>query len=155
MGHTVGTFADFSKSMQIRSRAVSENADRLVRRIALVADQAIVSATPVDTGRARSNWILSLDTPVLSAREAYAAGEGASTEAANTLAATEQAVHAVAPYNGDTHSSVHITNNLPYIDRLNNGWSRQAPAGFVEEALAATAAAFDGMVISVQDGVPR
>lgn len=151
----MGDFSDFSKSMQIRARAVSENADRLTRRIAIVADQAVVSATPVDTGRARSNWIASLDQANLSTHEPYAPGDTGSTGAANTQAALDQATRTVSGYNGDSHKEIHLTNNLPYIERLNQGWSRQAPAGFVEEALAATARAFDGMVISSVDGVPR
>lgn len=28
-----------------------------------------------------------------------------------------------------------ITNSVPYIGRLNNGWSQQAPAGFVRAAI--------------------
>ena len=31
--------------------------------------------------------------------------------------------------------SIYITNNVPYIDRLNNGWSQQSPAGFVDKAV--------------------
>ncbi len=30
---------------------------------------------------------------------------------------------------------IYITNNLPYIRRLNDGYSKQAPAGFVERAV--------------------
>ena len=29
-----------------------------------------------------------------------------------------------------------ITNNLPYIKRLNEGWSKQAPAHFIEQVIA-------------------
>ncbi|HEX2242748.1 MAG TPA: hypothetical protein VHK27_05760 [Gammaproteobacteria bacterium] len=40
---------------------------------------------------------------------------------------------------------LHIQNNVPYIERLNDGWSSQAPAGFVEKAaLAATGPSGDG-----------
>jgi hypothetical protein len=40
---------------------------------------------------------------------------------------------------------VWIVNNAPYIERLNDGWSSQAPAGFFETALSDTAAEFDGL----------
>ena len=33
--------------------------------------------------------------------------------------------------------ALHIQNNVPYIERLNDGWSSQAPAGFVEKAILA------------------
>jgi hypothetical protein len=35
------------------------------------------------------------------------------------------------------HEKFYIQNNVPYIERLNDGWSSQAPAGFVEKAILA------------------
>lgn len=148
-------FSGFSASIRARAGFVRENADRLTRKIAMVADQAIVSATPVDTGRARSNWIVTLDGPAVGVRDAYFEGLGGATASANVQAAIEQGLRVTSQYNGDTHREIHITNNLPYIERLNDGWSRQAPAAFVQEALHATAAAFNGMTLAVKDGVPR
>ncbi len=40
-----------------------------------------------------------------------------------------------------------ITNNVPYIERLNNGHSTQAPAGFVEKAAQAAVNAIEGATI--------
>jgi len=149
----VGSFGDFAVRMDVRSKVVKDNADRLVRKVALAADQAIVTATPVDTGRARSNWIAQVDSPSTDVIPAYVQGKGASTAEENTAQALQQGSSAIAEYNGDRHRSIVIANNLPYIERLNDGWSAQAPANFVEEALADVAKAFDGTVLTVNGGV--
>lgn len=104
--------------------AVSNNADRLVRRCALAVDAAVVIATPVDTGRARANWQVEVGqeaTGVLD--EVDKSGQGALATGARVIQS----------YKGG--SSINLTNNLPYIERLNDGWSAQAPAGFVERAV--------------------
>ena len=123
----------FSRRMRIRSEKVVENVDKLVRKVALVADQAIVSATPVDTGRAKSNWIAQLNSPATQTISAYSPGELGATTAQNEQAAIDQASSVISGYNyGD---EIHITNNLPYIQRLNDGYSGQAPTNFVETAV--------------------
>lgn len=116
---------------------VTTGADRIVRATALAVDQAVVVATPVDKGRARSNWLVELDAPARTTVEAYAPGEGGSTASANTAAALAQGGATIAIYNGDHNRSIAISNNLPYIGALNSGSSLQAPAGFVEKAIQA------------------
>lgn len=124
---------------------VEENADRTVRKAVLAVDQTVVMATPVDRGRARSNWIAALDAPVTEPREAYQPGEDLGLgEAANAQAAMDQAAGIAAQYDGSRNSEVHITNNLPYIGALNNGHSAQAPADFVQEAVTKGVAAVRG-----------
>lgn len=110
---------------------VIANADRLVRRCALATDAAVVIATPVDTGRARANWQVELGQAASGVigdpgnkKEAFdKSGQGAVSEGRKVIAG----------YKSGT--SVNITNNLPYIERLNDGWSAQAPSGFVEKAV--------------------
>lgn len=126
--------SEFSRRITLRGRKVTEGADALTRRVALAADQAVVMSTPVDTGRARSNWIASLGGPASATIDAYAPGEAGSTEAANTQAALDQGEAVIRGYRGEGQE-IHITNNLPYIQRLNDGYSAQAPANFVEQAV--------------------
>lgn len=124
---------EFSRRITVRGRAVAENTDRLVRKVALAADQAVVTGTPVDTGRARSNWIVQINSPNSGVIDAYAPGETGSTAGANTQAAIDQGENVISGYNSG--ESIHITNNLPYIQRLNDGYSAQAPSNFVEQAV--------------------
>ena len=129
------SLSDFSRRITLRGRKVAEGADALTRKVALAADQAVVSGTPVDTGRARSNWIVELNAPRRATVEPYSPGTGGSTAGANTTAALEQGRAVISTYNGLRDSAIAISNNLPYIGRLNEGSSAQAPAGFVQKAV--------------------
>jgi hypothetical protein len=117
----------FQRNMKQRGKNVADNADQLVRKAALAIDAVLVLATPVDTGRARANWQVELNK----------AAEGTTTSVSPSgREALEQGKSTIAGYKGGTpDASVHITNNLPYIGKLNDGHSAQAPAGFVEEAV--------------------
>lgn len=117
--------------MQVLAVRVEQNVERTVKRVALAVDQAVVLATPVDTGRARSNWIAQIGDPARRTVEPYAEGNaGGSAEGA-----LSQASHEIDRFR--LGQDIYISNNLPYIERLNQGHSAQAPAGFVEEAVEA------------------
>lgn len=110
--------------MKKAGRRVADNADRLVRRCALAIDTAVVLATPVDTGRARANWQVEIGQAPT--------GEVDAKDVSGQTA-IQQGKVAIEGYKSG--SAIFITNNLPYIERLNDGWSKQAPAGFVEQAV--------------------
>ena len=125
------------KRLAVRIRqvgtAVEENAGKLVRMIALSVDTAVVSATPVDTGRARSNWQVEIGNPANSVLPAFVPGQEGDTVGPNTQMALALGTAKIAAYKiGET---IHLTNNLSYIAALNNGHSAQAPAGFVQTAV--------------------
>lgn len=115
-------------------RQVEEGATRLQRQTALVALREVVFATPVDEGRARSNWIVSPRVPSRETREPFSPGQDlGSGESQNAGEAIQQGRLAI-----ETHTpgaDIYISNNLPYIRRLNEGWSAQAPEGFIEAAV--------------------
>lgn len=116
----------FSRRIRRIGRNVERRADEVVRETALVVDQAVVLATPVDTGRARGNWQVGIDTAVTDARDVL------DPSGAGTIA--EGAARVAGRRSGQT---IFISNNVPYIGRLNEGSSSQAPAMFVEQAVAA------------------
>lgn len=128
---TRSSLGAFGKAMRARGDKIPDRADQIVREVALAADRTVVLATPVDTGRARANWQASLGQPA-SGTVNVAPGKRASAGAA-----TAQAEGVIAGYKGGPSSAIFLTNNLPYIVPLNNGHSKQAPAGFVERAVAA------------------
>ncbi len=127
----------FAKRMKQLGQRVEDNAPAIVRRAALATDQAVVLATPVDTGRARSNWIVSISpssdvvTAPTEPREPFVEGSAGSTGAANAQAAIEQGRATIGAFR---QGAIVIRNNVPYIRRLNQGSSAQAPAMFVERA---------------------
>lgn len=139
----MATLGVFARRIRKRGRQVEEGVNEIVKKTAIVADRELVLSTPVDTGRARSNWLLSLGGPSTSEIEAYAQGKGGSSGAANANAAMAQAQAAVRGRRPE--QDVYISNNVPYIGRLNDGWSAQAPAGFVQAAVQRAAAAIRNM----------
>lgn len=130
------TLALFNKRMRELGKRVDRNVPKLLRRVGLAVDQAVVTATPVDTGRARSNWRVSVNSPLEDTVEAYVPGMKGSTGGANTGAALAQGVAAVSRVDSG-RDVIYISNNLPYIGRLNDGHSAQAPAGYVQTAIGA------------------
>lgn len=132
------------KNARRRATRVETQSNIIAKKVALAIDAELVITTPVDTGRARSNWTLTLDMPPPpdETYEAYSPGKEGSTGAANAQASMEQARTALTDRRPG--QEIHISNNLPYIGRLNEGWSAQAPAGFIERAFAAGRAAVAG-----------
>lgn len=126
----------FNVRMQKRADALVAATNALVKRVALTADQTVVLATPVDTGRARSNWITTINSPNSGTIDPYSPGDKLGIgETANAQAAIDQARTVI--NTRQPGQSVHITNNLEYIGELNNGSSKQAPANFVGKAVVA------------------
>jgi hypothetical protein len=101
---------------------LEENSEELIKRVALAVDSNVVIATPVDTGRARSNWQAAIGRPKRSVIERRSV--------AATIAEAKGVVEGYKE--GDT---IYLSNNLPYIRRLNDGWSAQAPKSFVQIAI--------------------
>lgn len=134
----MASLEDLSRVLTHMASDVEKNAANLVRKAALAADQAVVSATPVDTGRARSNWIVSINVKVDTVREPLAPGVAATGPA---IAEGQKIALTYKP--GD--SAVYIQNSVPYIKRLNEGWSKQAPANFISKAVHAGLTSIKGL----------
>lgn len=96
------------------------NIDLVTRKIALDLFTRVIRRTPVDTGRARGNWMSSVSTMVLQETGAIdKSGGNAISKAASTVQGAK---------GGDV---IYLTNTLPYILRLEEGSSTQAPNGMV------------------------
>lgn len=105
---------------------IEGNVEKGLRKVALKIDSELVNSTPVDTGRARSNWLPAFDRPAEGTVPPSTPGIALATVAAK-----------VASFDLDKNTSIHLTNNLPYIKRLDEGSSQQQPAGFVRRAITA------------------
>lgn len=113
--------------------ALTSVADQVVRKVALDIVAELVKppplgGTPVDTGWARNNWSIQIGTP----REAPI---GSRDQAGAARGAQEASKGSVLGYTTASADEVYITNNVPYITRLNEGTSQQAPKGFVQQAI--------------------
>ena len=130
----------FRLSLASFERKFAGNVDKLVRAVALDITGTIVKRTPVDTGRARGNWMLTVGAPS-SATVTQLDPAGAMAQA--------KALGALASYRPG--ASVFITNNLPYIVRLEYGSSKQAPGGMVR----ITAREWKAKIARVAQGMAR
>ena len=130
--------------MELRGKSVASVVDKLVRKAALAADQGAVLATPVDTGRARASWIVTIGSASGDTTAPVESGERKSgaREAANTQAALDQANITVATR--PRGASIFIANNVEYIKHLNDGTSQQAPHGMIQAGVKAAEAAVRG-----------
>ena len=117
--------------MTVVSRAIEGGAHNLVRMAAVVCDAAVVLGTPVDTGRARANWLASIGAPKTDPVLEFDRGGQKTIAAAQTV---------IADYDGEGEG-IFLANNVAYIMPLENGHSDQAPFGMAKHAVAAAEAA--------------
>lgn len=112
---------------------VSAIGNRATKQAAIVALEYLVNNTPVDTTQALSNWRVGIGGPVqgiIPARVRGIAGVTRSASAAVTIAEGRQRINSRKP-----GQPIHITNNLRYIEGLNNGTISNQASGFVQGAI--------------------
>jgi hypothetical protein len=103
------------------------DAQLFIRRAALEIYRGVVLKSPVDTGRFRANWNVSLGVNDYSTTT-YTSAKGPVDE---TELAKANAVLKMLTGDG----SAFISNGLPYAARLETGYSNQAPFGMVDVTL--------------------
>lgn len=107
--------------------AITGDVARAVVDLGVEIHAEVTDATPVDTGFAANSWVLSIGAP--SQRVAGAPGAVDPSVGAASVAETVRAYRIEL-------GSVFVANNVAYLPRLNDGSSAQAPAGFIEAAIA-------------------
>jgi hypothetical protein len=147
VGASVTNLNEFNKEINAFAVTVPKRALVLQKKMALDLLSKIIFRTPVGNpslwqnpagapagyvgGRARANWQVSLGTP--------GGGEvrGEDATGGTTLAAGVSKMASAKP-----GGVIWLYNNLPYIVRLEFGWSKQAPNGMVRLSLAEINAAY-------------
>ena len=110
----------FTDQLRMFEAKTLDKMSRAARKITLDAFSQVIMMSPVDTGRFRGNW----QTAVGSAPS----GTIEATDPSGNMVIAKVS-GAVAGMNaGDV---IYMANNLPYAQRLEDGWSQQAPAGMV------------------------
>ena len=102
-------------------KAKKEYVPKLMRMFMVEFYRQVTISTPVDTGRARWGWNCSIRQPDMTNPP-----EGKYTLDARRAIET----FSISAVTGK--DTLYVTNAVPYIGKLNEGWSRQAPARFVE-----------------------
>ncbi|WP_295993473.1 hypothetical protein [Rugamonas sp.] len=156
----MGTFA-----LQIAAwvAKTKEDTDQVVRRVLQEVGDELILRSPVGDkekwaenierkerglpalppgyvgGRFKGNWQLGVDEPVTDTLPDIDPS-GAASKA--------RMMAAIPPQAAGRH--YFITNNLPYAQRLEDGWSKQAPSGMVALTVVRYQAIVDGIVASLK-----
>lgn len=110
----------FAKDLEKFAQKTQRSMDQVVRGTLLTMGKNIILASPVDSGRFRSNWHVTFDIPDSVTFETVDRS-GAATIAQVTAAMSDFELGQVAFF----------INNLPYAIPLEYGHSKQAPGGMV------------------------
>lgn len=97
-----------------------KNPETVARQVSFKLFSAVIKASPVDTGRFRMNW------QTAGAVAPSGVIDGADKGGAAAVGDAASYIFAASDWNEFT-----LTNNLPYAERLEYGWSNQSPQGFV------------------------
>ena len=112
-------------SMRGRALRVGVSTDKLVKKVAMAVLDKVVHATPHDTGQARANWKVTVQETSPSDGPFF----GELDYDGDRTVAEGQSIMGESPR--EAGQTIWISNALPYIEALNDGWSNQAAAGFV------------------------
>ncbi len=105
----------FTTELKQATGSINKTIDKTWRKSVAKAFNQVVNTTPVDTGQARNSWLMGDNNNDDIGRQ--------------SLNITESMVPVIG-------SSVLLYSNLPYIERLEDGYSAQAPSGMVKTTVA-------------------
>ncbi len=116
----------FSADLSKLVKKANGNIDLVARKVMLELFRGVVMKTPVDTGRARANWVIGFGSVNNATSEnTDKVGNGV----LGTLSGEMQ------DWRFNDGYSIYFTNSLPYIRELEDGSSKQAPQGMVRLTL--------------------
>jgi hypothetical protein len=117
----------FSLSLKRLTEKTGDKADLVVKKVILDVFSSLVQKSPVDTGRFRGNWQIGIGSI------------NGDTESPEDKPGNASISRAAIKINGlSTKRITYISNSLPYAQRLENGYSDQAPVGMVRLTLIET-----------------
>lgn len=146
----MGNFALQMAELIAKTKADS---DLVVRAVLMKIDGRLISRSPVGDatywkskppkgyagGRFRGSWQMQIGSPATGLiRTADKDGSATAASHASTVAAAKA---------GDV---IYMTNNTPYAERIEQGWSRQAPVGLVALTVVEFNVLFDEAVNGVR-----
>ena len=106
----------FASDVAKFAKLTNASLDETGRAIVLELFGSVIKDTPVDTGRAKGNWQTTIGTP--------ASGTTDRLGEAEALAEVSQEAASFG-----AGKVIYLSNGLPYILRLEYGWSKQQPGG--------------------------
>lgn len=128
----MANLSDLANRLNKLANTIEAAPSKVAAEIALILVDELTDRTPVDTSKAISNWLVSLEDPVLVDLDAYFEGLQGSTFKASkneVIAFAKSKLAAKTP-----GEEIFISNSAPYIRDLENGSSAQAPVGFTKQS---------------------
>lgn len=113
-------------SSAVIGREIRAALSKVIGEAMIRACDAVAAATPVDTHHAETNWVLSVGAP-------YTLEDGTRQNVSD--AAQQAGYEAMRNYDLGRDGAAYLRNNVAYVKYLDEGWSSQAPAGYVGEAI--------------------
>lgn len=127
--------ADFNLNLSSIVDELEEDIGRtVIRRFGLGTLNRVIRKSPVDTGRFRGSWVVSID------RMSDDFTSSTDRTGSATLARGSLVLNT---FNLRNNDSIYIQNNLPYAARLEAGSSTQAPSGVAGISVREEAEAFN------------
>jgi len=126
---------EFNNEIQAFAETIPGKVSLLQKKIVLEALKRLVEKTPVDTGRARGNWQTTID---------LAASGQLETLDKDGMATVAKGIAAITGL--PDYSIVWISNNVDYIEFLEDGSSQQAPTGMLALTVEELRTMFEGVV---------
>lgn len=138
MGDAARRFFRLAKGVEVATLTVTKEQ-------ALDTQYQLAKETPVDVATARSNWRISVGRPLTGKIAAYSPFQsrhrnppgsgGSKSESVNLASVQSQGQARLSNYKS---GSIYISNALPYIGRLDDGWSPQSGSGWIARAVLAS-----------------
>ena len=120
-----------SKKLEVVFNNLKDYPEKVVRGTLLSMSSRIIKRSPVDTGRFRNNWM-----------PTFGSASKAQTNEVDPSGTKAQSNVQQLLMNFEIGQTFYLTNNLPYSNRLEFGYSQQAPQGM----LRITAAEYDAEI---------
>lgn len=128
-----GNLLDLAKRLERKVEVLEEASSEHAKTVALTIVGDLAYHTPVDTSQALSNWIVTLDAPSSAKIGPHVPGLAGSTQKASAQVVIAAAKAVLAKKKPGQR--IYITNNQPYIRKLNDGTHSQQPGAFLERAV--------------------
>lgn len=118
----------FSRRLKLRADRLEANMEQVVKDAALAALEIMVLGTTVDTGKARSNWIVTKDSPFVGdyppfypyPKGSRGGGQGIE-ERQNATAVLAEGMSIINSFRLGVDPDLFITNNVRYLRYIEDG----------------------------------
>lgn len=134
---------DVADAIARATKKLPDDIAKLKGQVAVEVQKAVLLATPVKTGYARTNWRIQNASP---SNEVIPKPSSPESGQAEALSQGKRAILTTKPL-----IPVVIYNNAPHITKLNRGWSVQAPSNFVRIAVEAAIAGLRNRTVRIME----